>query len=97
MIISVPTRVDDKKDAVLWSLFDRLQKIDDTPGSRLAFASGVIFASQVGYGIPLFSSELDQLREVLNIPKPVEEAIEVAPVEVRHEEADPALTMRDDL
>ena len=71
MIINVPNRVDDPKDAVLWSIFDKLQKIDDEPSTRIAFATGILYNAQFGMTAALFDDELKQLREILKIPEPV--------------------------
>ena len=78
MLTPVPPTCPDKKDAVLWSLFDRLQKIDENEGSRIAFATNIAYNAHAGMNGPMFSNELALIRDVLNIPVPKEE---VKPVE----------------
>ena len=70
MLQPVPAQVPDPKDAVLWSLFDRLQKIDENQGSRIAFATAIAYNQHFGIDTPAFQSELNQLREILKIPIP---------------------------
>lgn len=73
MLTPVPTRVDDKKDAVLWSVFDKLQKIDENQGTRIAFAQNIAITMHMQLQASVFADELKMLREVLNIPEPKEE------------------------
>ena len=71
MLTPVPNQVADPKDAVLWSLFDRLQKIDEHPSARMAFAVSIAYASQNGGSSPVFKDELDMLRDILKLPPEV--------------------------
>jgi hypothetical protein len=97
MLTPIPTRVDDPKDAVLWSVYSRLQEIDENQGTRLNFATTIAFNSHTGLNDKVFKFELDQLRQILGIVEPKQD--DDAPVDkIREfEEATTATTMRDDL
>lgn len=75
MLTTVPTRVDDPKDAVLWSIFDCLQKIDENATSRVSFGTSILYNIHTMNDTPVFADELKQLREILHIPEPVQEAV----------------------
>ena len=70
MLTPIPTRVDDPKDAVLWSVYNKLQQIDENQGTRINFATSIAYNTHVGLSDPVFKFELDPLRQVLNIPVP---------------------------
>jgi hypothetical protein len=93
-ITPIPERVADPKDAVLWAIFDTLQRIDENQSSRLSFATKIFFNAQLGMAqTPLFEHEINQLRQILNIPVPKPEATE--PVSRADEELKDVETMRE--
>ena len=67
MITPVPARVDDKKDAVLWSVLNALEQIDNTPSSRGTFAQSILFNLAANLDGPCFREEVRQMKEVLGI------------------------------
>ena len=69
----IPEKVTDPKDAVLWSVYDSLQRIDEDNGSRMAHATTIAMNSHYNSDRPIFEFELSQIRDILKIPKPVEE------------------------
>ena len=93
MLTPVPTRVADKKDAVLWSIFDKLQKIDENQGTRLSFAQNIGINMHLGAPTPVFSDELKMLREILGLPETKEE-IEEQKETVRSESFDPEVVAK---
>lgn len=97
MLTPIPTRVDDPKDAVLWSVYDKLQKIDENAGSRINFATTIAYNSHIGLNDPMFKFELDQMRNILKIPEPKPDVNESDTKSRGFEEPDLATTLRDDI
>ena len=73
MLTPIPERVNDPKDAVLWAVYDCLQRIDENTSSRTAFASGIAINQHFATDHAVFEHELGLLREILKIPVPKEE------------------------
>jgi hypothetical protein len=71
MTTPIPQRVDDPKDAVLWAILNKLETIDENAGSRIAFATGIFYNAQFMLDKELFDNELEQIRGLLKIQKPV--------------------------
>jgi hypothetical protein len=82
MLTPLPSKIEDPKDIVLWALFDRLQRIDENPTTRLGFATQIAYSNHTGLNHPVFAEELGAIRQLLNIPVLKEEE---APVTVREE------------
>lgn len=95
MLTPIPTRVDDPKDAVLWSVYHKLQTIDENAGSRMNFASSIAYNNHVGCSDSLFEFELEQIRAILKIEKPKEDVNESDTTSRSFEEPTTAQMMRD--
>ena len=63
MITPVPQRVNNSKDAILWSILNTLEQIDDNPQSRAQF--GYQIAGDPS--IPAFNTEIALIREELGV------------------------------
>jgi len=81
MITPVPARVDDKKDAVMWSVLNALEQIDEGPSSRSMFAQNILFNLSSSLDGPVFKEEIAQLREILGVKVAPEPEPVVMPIE----------------
>ena len=88
----IPDRVDDPKNAVLYSVLNSMEQIDANTSSRMNYAQSILFRISANLDEPCFSEEIRQIKDILGIktvepePEPVIEQTE--PVnEVAREEA----------
>jgi hypothetical protein len=96
MLTKIPDRVDDSILAIVWAVYDKLQQIDETPSSRLSFASSIMYNIQTSTDHAVFENELDQLRELLKIEKPKEaELVEDPTTRVIDENTNSSINMED--
>ena len=72
MITPVPARVDNSKDAAMWSVLNALEQIDNNTTSRASFAQSILFNIATQLDGPVFKEEIRQLREQLGVK--IEEA-----------------------
>ena len=75
MMTPIPARVDDKKDAVLWSVLNALEQIDSSPNSRAIWAQSILFNLSASLDGPAFKEEIQQIKEVLGVKDPEPEVI----------------------
>jgi len=96
MITPVPTQVADPKDAVMWSVLNALEQIDNNTSSRGTFAQSILFNIATQLDGPIFKEEIRQLREQLGVKEaPPEPVIERPPQEYRDEINREDLIMRE--
>ena len=98
-LTQIPARVDDPKDAVLWAILHKLQTIDESTSSRLAFGMSMVYNVQMSLDRPIFEDELKQIYDILKIAPPIDDPASVESAEPRifEEEASAGITLRDDL
>lgn len=75
MMTPIPSRVDDPKDAVLWSVLNSLEQVDQSPSSRLAFAQNIMFKIHASLDGPAFYEEIRQIKDILGVKTVEEEPI----------------------
>jgi hypothetical protein len=75
-ISPLPALVSDPKDAILWAVLNQLENIDDTTGTRMAFATSVAYNIHLGLDRPIFEDIIREIRTVLKVPEPVISEVE---------------------